>query len=368
MGELSSRDYYDRQLRVPGWGLEGQSKLNSAAVLVVGVGGLGCPALAALARSGVGTLVFADADRVEASNLPRQTLFSPADIGRRKVEAAAQALASMNPWVKLKPLQMKVDASNVRALVEGVDLVVEGTDNFATKFLVHDACRAAGKPLVLASLYQWEAQLTVFAFDIEEAGCWRCLYPTPPEDGCVGVCSDVGVAGALASMAGDAQALASVRRLLGQAGPPPRSTWVFDAVSWTSRTLKWKTNPSCSCATGRNGWSWLKTSAPSVQAPTVQQEAFWSEIPKEDRRVVVDIREPFEVRDDEWQFFREQGSLIVHARWTQWAQSRPDWDPDTSYVLVCAHGMRSAAALKTVPAGIRAVSLAGGTTTLFHKV
>lgn len=359
MGDVSSRAYYDRQLRVPGWGTDGQERLAAARVLVVGVGGLGCPALQALARSGVGTLVFADPDRVEASNLPRQTLFTTADLGRPKVEAAADALRAANPWVRLEPFPARVDHRNIRDLVETADLVVEGSDNFATKFLVHDACRAAGKPLVLASLYQWEAQVSVFDFRRDEPGCWRCLYPEAPADGCVGVCADVGVAGALAGMAGNAQALTAVRILLGLGGPDPLSTWVFDAADWTPRVLRWKPAPSCSCARGPGDWSWLGPAVPAA-------EVFWDDLSPVDRQVVVDVRDLAEVLPQDWEWFEARGSRVIHAPWSSWTASRPRWQADTSYLLVCSRGFRSLAALKTLPPGIRASSLAGGTGRLFR--
>jgi adenylyltransferase/sulfurtransferase len=361
MGDLSPRLYYDRQLRVPGWGPAGQEKLGRSTVIVVGVGGLGCPALSALARSGVGRLVFCDPDSVEASNLPRQTLFAPADVGRPKVEAARDALSVANPWIRLEPRAVRVDASNVRALVEDADLVIEGTDNFASKFLVHDACRSAGKPLVLASLYQWEAQVMAFPFDKPGPGCWRCLWPTAPEDGCVGVCADVGVAGALAGVAGNFQALAALRLLLGLAGPQPCSTWMIDAADWSPQTLRWKPRTDCACARGHGDWSWL---APLAGAAGVRREAAWPDIAADERQVVVDVREPSELESGEWEFFRQAGSEVVHYPWTRWSQKSPSWSADRTYLLVCAHGIRSRAALGAVPPGVRALSLAGGVAAL----
>lgn len=358
MGDVSPRAYYDRQLRVPGWGQAGQEKLGNATVLVVGVGGLGCPVLGSLARSGVGRLVLCDPDRVEASNLPRQTLFTVADVGRSKVEAATEALSLANPWIRLEPKPVRVDASNVRALVEDADLVVDGTDNFAAKFLIHDACRSAGKPLVSASLYQWEAQVMAFPFHQPKPGCWRCLYPEPPEDGCVGVCADVGVAGALASVAGNFQALAALRLLLDLEGPESCAAWIVDAADWTPRRLKWKPDPKCRCAHGPGDWSWLTLEGGS--GDRARFEASWDQIPAADRQVVVDVREPSEVEPGEWEFFRASGSEVVHFPWTKWAQSTPAWTPDRTYLVVCARGIRSLAALKTLPPGIRALSLAGG--------
>jgi molybdopterin/thiamine biosynthesis adenylyltransferase/rhodanese-related sulfurtransferase len=352
MGDVSPRDYYGRQLKVPGWGEAGQEALGRATVLVVGAGGLGCPALAALARSGVGRIVVCDPDRVEASNLPRQTLFTPADLGRRKVEAAAEALCTANPWLTVEALDRRVDASNVRALVEDADLVIEGADNFAVQFLVHDACRSAGVPLVAGAVHQWEAQVTVFDFRHTGPGCWRCLYPEAPADGCVGVCADTGVSGALTGMAGQMMALAALRVLLDLEGPPACSTLVIDGTDGTTRRLTWKPDPKCACASGAGDWSWLRTEAPA--------EAPWHLVALEQRTVVVDLREPQEIAPGDWEFFRQAGSRVVHARWARWADEEPAWAPEETYLLVCARGIRSLAALETVPTGIRALSLAGG--------
>jgi adenylyltransferase/sulfurtransferase len=350
---------YSRQLKLPGWGAVGQRTLAGSAVLVVGVGGLGCPALEALARAGVGRLVFCDADRVELSNLPRQTLFTQADVGRLKVEAAAEALACIHPRAVLEPKALRVMASNVRSLVESVDLVIDGTDSFAAKFLVHDACRSAGVPLVSASAHQWEGQVLVFPF--AEPGCWRCLYPEAPEDGCVGTCADEGVAGALTGLLGNAQALAATRLLLNLEGPRACAEWVFDAADWTPRVLTWKPDPGCACAHGPGDWSWL-TSLQEMK-PLIK-ELWWNEVAPEQRQIIVDVREPFEIREDEWAFFEAAGSEVEHFPFTRWAFSHPEWRPDRTYLIVCAHGVRSANALRTIPEGIQALSLQGGVAAL----
>ena len=352
MGDAS--EYYSRQLSLPGWGPAGQETLARASVLVVGAGGLGCPALEALARAGVGRLVLCDPDRVELSNLPRQTLFVPADVGRLKVEAAAESLTRVNPRVALEARALRVEASNVRALVGAADLVVDGSDTFATKFLVHDACRSAGKPLITASAHQWETQVLAFPFHLGRPGCWRCLYPEAPEDGCVGTCAEDGVAGALTGIAGNFQALTALRLLLGLDGPEPLAAWVLDAADWSPRVLRWKADPACACARGRGDWSWLQPPAPA------RKEAWWKDVAADQRAIVVDIRESFEIQPGEWEFFEAAGSEVVHFPFTRWASSHPAWQSGTGYLIVCAHGVRSAAALKTVPSGIRALSLTGG--------
>ena len=221
-----------------------------------------------------------------------------------------------------------------------------------------DACRSAGKPLVMASLYQWEAQVMAFPFHHPGPGCWRCLYPVAPEDGCVGVCADVGVAGALAGVAGHFQALAALRLLLGLGGPEPCSSWIVDAEDWTPRRLKWKPDPTCGCSRGAGDWSWLDA-AEDLPGDRHRLEASWDEIRLEDRQVVVDVREGSEILPGEWEFFRAAGSEVVHFPWSQWGQTSPEWD-GRGYALLCARGIRSLAAVRTVPPGVRVVSITGG--------
>ncbi|NNM53723.1 MAG: hypothetical protein HKM05_03260 [Spirochaetales bacterium] len=355
MGDVSPQSYFDRQMRVSGWGAVGQKRLTHARVLVVGLGGLGCPVASALARAGVGGLILADADRVEASNLPRQTLFTLAECGELKVEAARRALVQANPWINIETTG-RVDSFQVRQLIEKADLVIEGSDNLETKFLVHDACRAGGKPLVLGALYQWECLTTTFRFDRSPSPCWRCLYPEQPPDGCVGVCSEVGVAGALAGVAGNLMALVATRLLLGH--ETVEGTIVFDATDGTTRTLKWHQRPDCSCAQALGDWSWLET----YQNSRAQKKlsVSWDALAPSQRAVVVDLREQEEIRDGEWAWFEKHGSVVIHRPWSQWALASQVWNPEISYLLVCAKGFRSEKALQTLPPGLRAYSLSGG--------
>lgn len=249
--------YYLRQSRVTGWGPEGQKRLKESSVLVVGAGGLGCPALTYLAGAGIGRLGVADPDRVSLSNLPRQTLFTPGEVGKNKAQAAALVLQSRNPFITLEPYPYAVDSGNVKELVEGWDLILDGCDNFSTRFLLHDACRAAGKPLVTAALHQWEAQVQVFDFRNPGPGCLRCLYPEAPVDGCVGTCGETGVAGALAGAAGSLQALAAVQVILGLETLKRGESFLLDFRTWATSKLRWKPDPRCSCQ-NKATWDFLK--------------------------------------------------------------------------------------------------------------
>lgn len=372
MGDLQSRprpfpqplspadQYYDRQKRVSGWGETGQAKLAAASVLVVGAGGLGCPLLTALAGSGIGRLVLVDDDRVSLSNLPRQTLYQPGDVGRLKVEVAAEVLRARNPWIKIETLARRLDASNVRALVEDCQIAVDGTDNFTAKFLLHDACRAAGKTFVLASLYQWEAQLQLFDFARSAAGCLRCLYPQGLEDGCVGTCAELGVAGALASAAGNLQALVVLQTLLGVEGLNHGDTWLIDARSWQTSRLKLKARPDCTCCkTAPANWDFL---APAAIPAAGLSEKTWVELRPAERQVVVDVREPGEIKPGEWEWFQAAGCQVIHHPLGLWSEEQPAWQDGTGYLVVCARGIRSLKAIELVPpgTGARFLSLKGG--------
>ncbi len=355
MGGVSPQSYYERQLRVSGWGSEGQKRLEKARVLMVGIGGLGCPAASALARTGLGGLILADFDRVEASNLPRQTLFTPADCGELKVEVARRELSLANPWLHLETTS-RVDAQQVKALVENVDLVLEGTDNLETKFLVHDACRSVGKPLILGALYQWEFLTTVFRFDQSPSPCWRCLYPEQPLDGCVGGCADVGVAGALAGLAGNHMALTATRLLLGLESAT--GTLLYDATDGTTRTLKWQHRPDCSCAGAKGDWSWLASGF--EPSPRELTSVSWDSLTASQRAVVVDLREKSEIREGDWNWFEQRGSRVLHRPWSQWSNVSQTWEPEFNYLLVCEKGWRSEKALQALPSGVTARSLLGG--------
>ena len=174
----SERQRYRRHLQLPEIGEAGQAKLQAARVLVVGAGGLGCPVLQYLAAAGVGTLGLSDADQVEQTNLPRQILYGQADVGRLKVEAAAQALGRLNELVQLVQHPVRVTPANVRALVQQYDVVVDGSDNFPTRYLLSDACMSLGRPLVSGAIYKFEGQVSVFNY--QGGPSYRCLFPNPP--------------------------------------------------------------------------------------------------------------------------------------------------------------------------------------------
>ncbi|MBE3556624.1 MAG: molybdopterin-synthase adenylyltransferase MoeB [Firmicutes bacterium] len=233
---------YARQILLPGVGNEGQLRLLNGRVLIVGVGGLGSPAALYLSAAGVGTIGLVDGGVVDLSNLQRQILYSSEDVGKPKVMAARDRLAALNPDVHYTCYPLVLDAANVRAIISDYDVVVNGCDNFPTRYLLNDACVLEGKPLVDASVLRWEAQLTVFA---PKAGCYRCLFPQPPSPGSVPSCAEAGVLGALVGEVGSMQAVEALKLLLQTGEPLVSRLLMIDALRGRQETLLFEQNPQC---------------------------------------------------------------------------------------------------------------------------
>ena len=233
---------YSRHLLLPEVGAAGQARLLESRVVVVGVGGLGSPCLLYLAAAGVGTLGLVDGDRVERSNLQRQVLHGEAEVGRSKTASGARALARLNPGVRVIEHPERLTASNALDLLGAYDVVVNGCDNFPTRYLVNDACHLLGRPLVDASILRFEAQATVY---LPGRGCYRCLFPEPPPAGLAPSCAEAGVLGALAGTVGSLQALETLKILLGLGRPLSDRLLVFDALTCEFRALRRGRDPRC---------------------------------------------------------------------------------------------------------------------------
>lgn len=240
---------YARHLIVPEVGLEGQKRLKSARVLLVGVGGLGSPAALYLAAAGVGTLGVIDADVVDASNLQRQVLHATSRIGMLKVESAREAIAEVNPNVVVDAYAVRFDSSNADEIAAKFDVILDGADNFPTRYLVNDACVKHGKPNVHGSVYRFEGQVSVFQRG--RGPCYRCLYPAPPPPGAVPSCAEAGVLGVLPGVVGMLQAVEAIKLILGKGEPLFGRLLVYDALAASLRELKVRANPKCAyCADG----------------------------------------------------------------------------------------------------------------------
>lgn len=239
--------FYQRQRLLPEVGEAGQQRLSGARVLVVGAGGLGCPALTYLAAAGCGHLTIVDGDRVEASNLHRQPLFTPADIGRLKAVAARDRLRAQNPLIGIETIPRFVAPVNAASLVAGHDLVIDGTDSLVACFLLHDAAWAAGCDFVSAKLHRWEGQVFHLAFSRRQSPCLRCLWPQAPAEGCVAACAEAGVLGAVPGLFGLLLAHTALAALLDLPTPGHGSSLMVDLASFEMRRFGWAGDEDCPC-------------------------------------------------------------------------------------------------------------------------
>ena len=234
---------YSRHLIIPDVGMDGQKRLKNAKVLCVGAGGLGSPALMYLAAAGVGTLGIVEFDEVDESNLQRQIIHSQADIGRSKAESARDSVLGINPYVNVILHEERLEADNVMEIFSQYDLIVDGTDNFATRYLVNDACVLLNKPYVWGSIYRFDGQASVFWS--EHGPCYRCLYPEPPPPGMVPSCAEGGVLGVLPGIVGSLQANEAIKLALGIGAPLVGRLLLFDALETTFTEVALRRDPDC---------------------------------------------------------------------------------------------------------------------------
>jgi adenylyltransferase/sulfurtransferase len=237
---------YSRHLIIPDVGMTGQKRLKNARVLVIGAGGLGSPALLYLAAAGVGTLGIAEFDEVDESNLQRQVIHGQSDVGRPKAESARDSIAEVNPLVNVVVHNERLDNDNVMRIFEGYDLIVDGTDNFATRYMVNDAAYFLGIPYVWGSIYRFDGQASVFAPTLtDDAPCYRCLYPEPPPPGMVPSCAEGGVLGVLCASIGSIQVNEAIKLLTGVGDPAVGKLVIYDALELEWRKLKVRKDPGC---------------------------------------------------------------------------------------------------------------------------
>ncbi|MFM2129969.1 MAG: molybdopterin-synthase adenylyltransferase MoeB [Pseudomonadota bacterium] len=236
---------YARHIVLPELGGKGQEKLLKSSVLVVGAGGLGSPLLMYLAAAGVGRIGVVDDDAVDLSNLQRQVIHTTDRIGRPKVESADEALRAINPEVKVETHATRLAPANVAGLVAGYDIVADGSDNFATRFLLNDACYFARKPLVSAALLRFEGQLATFRAWEEDKPCYRCIFPAPPPEGLIPTCAEGGVLGAVAGVVGCLQATEVIKEITGLGESLAGSLVVLDLLGATFRRIKARPDPAC---------------------------------------------------------------------------------------------------------------------------
>lgn len=234
---------YGRQIIVPGVGGEGQERLKNGSVLAVGAGGLGSPSLLYLAAAGVGRIGIIDADVVDVTNLQRQVAHTTADLGRNKAESAAETLRAINPLIEVVTYTERLDADNAPGILGGYAVIMDGTDNFPTRYLINDACVLLRKPLVTAAILRYSGQVTVVLPG--KTACYRCLFPEPPSPGSVPSCSQAGILGPVAGVMGSIQALEAIKLLLGTLDTLAGRFVAFDFVSLESQVMELHRNESC---------------------------------------------------------------------------------------------------------------------------
>jgi sulfur-carrier protein adenylyltransferase/sulfurtransferase len=295
---------YSRHLLLPEVGVEGQKRLLRSKVLVVGAGGLGSPTSLYLAAAGIGEIGLVDFDAVDFSNLQRQVLYSTQDVGRPKLEVAKERLEGLNPGVRVTLHSEPLRAANAMRILEPYDVIVDGTDNFPTRYLVNDACVLLGKPNVYGSIYRFEGQASVF--DARHGPCYRCLYPEPPPPDLVPSCAEAGVLGVLPGLVGVMQATETVKLLLNIGEPLIGRLVLFDALAMSFRELRLRKNPECVLCSPKatqkglidyEQFCGLPAAGSQPASPTVPEitpEELRDELTSPDPPMLVDVREPYE--------------------------------------------------------------------------
>ncbi|WP_328529079.1 adenylyltransferase/sulfurtransferase MoeZ [Nocardioides sp. NBC_00368] len=313
---------YSRHLIIPDVGMDGQKRLKNAKVLVIGAGGLGSPALLYLAAAGVGTLGIVEFDEVDESNLQRQIIHKQSTVGQPKADSAAAAIREVNPYVDIVLHDVRLDNDNVREIFTGYDLIVDGTDNFATRYMVNDAAYFLGIPYVWGSIYRFDGQASVFAPTLtDDAPCYRCLYPEPPPPGMVPSCAEGGVLGVLCASIGSIQVNEAIKMLTGIGEPLVGKLMIYDALEMEYRKLKVRKDPNCALC-GENPTvtdlidydafcGALSTEAADAAAGSTISVTQLSEMIKEREEgsrdfVLVDVREP-----NEYEINKIPGAVLI---------------------------------------------------------
>jgi sulfur-carrier protein adenylyltransferase/sulfurtransferase len=361
---------YSRHLLLPEVGLEGQRAIKSARVLCVGAGGLGSPVAMYLAAAGVGTLGIVDFDDVDFSNLQRQLLHMTRDVGRPKVESASERLRAINPEVRVEAHRVALSSANALDLLSRYDLVVDGTDNFPTRYLVNDACVLTGLPYVYGSIFRFEGQASIFA--AKGGPCYRCLYPEPPPPGLVPSCAEGGVLGVVPGIIGTIQATEALKLIVKAGESLVGRLLIVDALAMRVREVRLRRDPECPVCgdhptiTALQDYERFCGTAPVEHAGPDDFDI----TPEELRRAIdggaapmlLDVREPME-----YQINRLQGAILIPLR--DLPDNLGELDSARDVVVYCHHGIRSVPAVELLrAAGFRARNLKGGITAWIDRV
>jgi len=365
---------YSRHLIIPDVGMSGQKRLKNAKVLCVGAGGLGSPALMYLAAAGVGTLGIIDFDVVDESNLQRQIIHGQSDVGRSKAQSARDTVREINPFVRVILHEERLTSDNAMRIFEPYDLIVDGTDNFATRYLVNDACVLLGKPYVWGSIYRFDGQASVFWAD--HGPCYRCLYPEPPPPGMVPSCAEGGVLGVLCASIGSIQVNEAIKLIVGIGDPLVGRLMIYDALEMTYRSVRVNKDPECPVC-GKN---------PTV-TELIDYDEFCGAVPEEAQQAaagstitakqlkemldggedifLVDVREP-----NEYEIVSIPGARLIPKGEFMSGTALESLPQDKRIVLHCKTGVRSAECLAVVKnAGFAdAIHVGGGVVAWVNQV
>jgi molybdopterin/thiamine biosynthesis adenylyltransferase/rhodanese-related sulfurtransferase len=354
---------YHRQMILPEIGLEGQAKLQAGRVLIVGAGGLGSPAGLYLAAAGVGTIGLVDFDAVDESNLQRQVLYSTADVGQPKLASAATRLRGLNPEIDIVCHEVAFGVDNALALVEAYDVVIDGTDNFPTRYLVNDASVMTRTPNVYGSVFRFEGQLSVFG--LAEGPCYRCLHPEPPPSGLIPNCAEAGVLGVLPGVIGTLQATEAIKILTGIGEPLVGRLMLYDALRLRFRDITLLRDPSCPVCGDEPTIRALEAYSDACEAPsevemTVEELQQWRQEGRP--HFLLDVREPSEAA-----ISKIDGSVLVPGRTL--ADHLDGLPKDRPIVVHCKFGGRSARAAAMLRLhGFDAHNLDGGIVAWRHRI
>jgi len=355
---------YSRHLIMPEVGMEGQLKLKNAKVLLIGTGGLGAPLGLYLAAAGVGRLWLVDFDVVDFTNLQLQVTFCTSDVCKHKSEAARARLSNLNPDIEVLSFETQLTSGNALELFKDFDIIVDGTDNFPTRYLVNDACILLGKPNVYGSIFRFEGQATVFG--MPDGPCYRCLYPEPPPPGLVPSCAEGGVLGVLPGIVGSIQAMETIKLILGAGDSLAGRLLLLDALGMKFRELKLRKNPDCPMC-GRNrtihqlidyfefcGVRGEEAPAPDLQVPEMLPRELKARLDRGDDLYILDVREPHE-----YQICNIKGHLLPLGELPRRVH---ELDSSREIVAHCRSGKRSAEAVDFLrKAGFRKIhNLKGG--------
>jgi adenylyltransferase/sulfurtransferase len=358
---------YSRHLIIPDVAMAGQQRLMNARVLCVGAGGLGSPALMYLAAAGIGTLGIVEFDTVDESNLQRQIIHGQSDIGKSKAQSAKAKIAEINPYVNVVTHEVRLDNSNVMEIFSQYDIIVDGTDNFATRYLVNDACVLLRKPYVWGSIYRFDGQASVFW--AEYGPCYRCLYPEPPPPGMVPSCAEGGVLGVLCATIGSIQTTEAIKVITGVGDSMIGSLIIYDALEMSFRKIKVRKDPNCPLCSDNPTQTELlpdyeafcgvlsDAAEVAVKDSTITVTELAAKIAGNDNFYLVDVREP-----SEFEIVRIPGSHLIPKQGFLDGTVLATMPQDKPIVLHCKSGVRSAECLAILKGAgfLDATHVAGG--------